>query len=85
MINKDAIEQIKNIIDAESICDEMTKSRMYHIEALELAIKALENVEIMKKYLKPCFDCKFRPDKVGHDYNCANCFKYDSYEKEEQS
>lgn len=52
-------------------------------------IKALENtiriIEEMEKWVKPCYTCKYRPDKVGNDYWCAfDCDNsYRGYEKGE--
>ena len=43
-------------------------------------------IDDMKKWLKPCYDCKYNPDRIGNDYTCAfDCdFRYCAYEKEEE-
>lgn len=91
MKNIKALELLKSCHRRDFICSECQsgadecKSSCEYGEALDIAIKALEDVEIMKNYVKPCYECKYRPDKFGCDYTCANCYKYDAFEKEEQA
>ena len=35
----------------------------------------------MEKFLKPCYNCKHRPDKVCNDFACADCYGYDNWEE----
>ena len=62
MTIKEAIKELKGL--QEFINGTRLKGEV-RVEAFDLAIKALEDVEIMKNYVKPCYECKYRPDRFG--------------------
>ena len=54
---------------------------LYGYEIKEILDKFVINDA--EKWLKPCYYCKFRPDKVGNDFTCADCYKYNAFERGE--
>ena len=82
MTNKEAQAYI-----ISPVCTSTEPSEEYlkQKQAYDMAIKALEEIDTMKKWLKPCYNCKFNPDRIGNDYTCAfDCdYHYRAYKEEE--
>lgn len=66
MTNKEAIAFLENMIDRESIFFGDVAIWQYHVEALQMSIKALskDSVEVVR-----CEDCR-------HAYECAKSVQY---------
>lgn len=77
MTDKEAIEQIKNLIDRESVCDEMTDSRKFHIEAMQLALRALQGCDECRRVERPYAEWEADDEPWGWDFiacaKCSNC------------
>ena len=77
MTDKEAIEQIKNLIDRESVCDDMTDSRMFHIEALQMSLKALQGCDKCNRVERPYAEWEAIDEPDGWSYvgcvRCSNC------------